>query len=160
MLRPGRAVVAASALLLAGCQKESPSEAAKPIPVVTRLACANPSGQLVDCALTLDQNTGFAIELASSSCEATDNVLRMTLPVDQLLTEDACHERVPRRWDFPGPYPRNTQVTFQVKSAKFDRDPSPAVGGAYPEWKATFEDGYDADNDDLIFVIRAVPAAR
>ncbi len=112
------------------------------------------------CTLSLDQSSGLTIELTRSSCKAQNNTVRLKQPVDQILTSNACAEPVPMTWRVPGPFPTSTQIGFEVQSAKYDREPSLIVAGTHPKWTVTFEDGYDNDFDDLVFVVTADAAPK
>ncbi len=149
-------VAALFAVLVAACS--STSSQPDP-PAVTTLTCQDSaSGGLVGCTLDLQDSTGFHVTLVSHDCYAKGNTIRLTLPIDSILTADGCHEVVGQVWDFPGPFTPGTKVGMEVVSSVGGDPPSLLITGAYPTWTATFEDGYDADFNDLIMTISAGPA--
>lgn len=125
--------------------------------VSTPLQCGTPGGPLTPCTLPLIEKARFEVTLVSSSCAARGNKIRLVLPQDQLLSSDACYEPVGTVWRFDGPFQPGSKVDFAVEAAPL---PSPAelrVTGAYPQWTVIFEDGGDADYDDVIIEVKATP---
>jgi hypothetical protein len=121
------------------------------------LQCVGPTGQLFICDLELTSAGGFEVELLGSACQAHGNTLRLTKPSAQTLTEDGCYAPAGTKWTFAGPFNAGTKVGMEVEAAELEHAPVLRVTGAYPEWHIEFEDGFDADFDDLRLAVRATP---
>jgi hypothetical protein len=140
-----------------GCGKDP----AAPIqPVVTSLSCADgSSGSFVGCTLKLTAPAGFKVRLASSSCRAHGNVFRITAPVLDTLLTDGCYAAIGTEIVHAEPFPANTEISAEVIAPLLDNPPQLRVTGDYPEWTLTYEDGEDADFNDLVLVLTAIPQA-
>ena len=128
-------------------------------PLVTSLACENPAapGAFVHCTLKLEADAGFRVKLNSTSCTAHGNIFRVTSPVQGTLTSDGCYDQN-RNWlTFAGPFPAGTEISAEVEAPLLQGAPGLHVTGQYPEWSLTFEDGDDADFNDLVMTLRALP---
>ena len=147
---PLLAIVAASG----ACHNSNESHPA----VISELSCLQPNGDLIACELSLPQPTGFNVVLTTSSCAAVGNTLRLIKPVDSTLTTDGCQEPGGKTWEFPGPFTAGTKVAMEVVSAGRANPPALRVTGAYPDWLVEFEDGGDADFNDLILHVTATAA--
>ena len=66
------------------------SGADDPPRVTTPLECDTGGGQTSECVLTLPSPASFTITLVSRSCDAINNEIKLTSPVTETLTEDAC----------------------------------------------------------------------
>lgn len=143
------------AVTLAAC-----SGADDPPRVTSGLECEAPGGEVSSCVLTLPEPGGFTITLVSSSCDALNNEVRLTSPVEATLTSDACRAAPGTVWDYTSTvYPAGTEISLEVDSDKFAGQPGLRVTGAYPTWTVNFEDGYDTDFNDLVLQVHAVPAS-
>jgi hypothetical protein len=123
-------------------------------PVTSQLTCMQPNGTSSQCDLTLTNAGGFIITLVSTSCDARGNTLTLLKPVQQTLLTDGCYSP-PQHWTFPGPYPAGTGISLQIVSPQLQRAPSLQATGAYPDWTIKFEDGGDADLNDLVLQLQA-----
>lgn len=141
---------------LLGCGSKDPAGPEPGPPVVSTLSCSNGTG--LQCELDLGDHTGFTVRLASTSCEAPGNTLRVTKPVAQTLTTNGCYEQANKAWEFNGPYTApNNRVYFEVVSAKLQNNPVLRVSGTAPTWTLEFEDGGDTDYNDLVLTVTATP---
>jgi PKD repeat protein len=131
-------------------------------PVVTTLSCVDGSapGGFVTCTLKLEQEAGFKVVLNSSSCEAHGNVFRVTAPITGTLTNDGCYEPDGKELVFAGPFAAGTEINAEVVAPMLANRPQLHVSGAYPVWRLTFEDGYDADFNDLEMTLTALPTGH
>lgn len=131
-------------------------------PVVTTLSCVDPSapGGFVACTLRLESEAGFKVVLNTSSCEAHGNIFRVTAPVTGTLTNDGCYEQDGKELLFAGPFPAGTEINAEVVAPLLANPPQLRVAGAYPEWQLTFEDGADADFNDLEMTLTALPTGQ
>jgi len=131
-------------------------------PVVTSLTCAQGTapGGFVACTLDLQQEAGFRIVLNSSSCEAHGNIFRLTSPVEGTLTEDGCYEQIGKELVFSGPFPAGTKIAAEVVAPLLANRPLLEVSGEYPVWTLTYEDGGDADFNDLQLTLTAIPSGN
>ncbi len=131
-------------------------------PVVTSLVCADGSapGGFVACTLKLQQEAGFKVVLNSSSCQAHGNVFRTTIPVGGTLTDDGCYEPSGTQLVFAGPFPAGTDIAAEMVAPLLASPPRLQVTGAYPEWTLTYEDGGDADFNDMILTLTALPTGN
>ena len=144
------------AVLVAGCGgADDPTRT-----TTSTLDCAGGAS----CTLTLNDAGGFTIILASSECVAVETEVRLTAPaaVAQTLMSDACREPDGREWEFgqtpATQFAAGTEIIMEVTADQFASPPSLAVTGDQT-WTVRFEDGFDTDQDDLIFTVRADPAA-
>lgn len=131
-------------------------------PVVTTLSCVDPSapGGFVTCTLKLEQEAGFKVVLNSTSCLAHGNIFRVTAPTTGTLTSDGCYEHLGKTLTIAGPFASGTQISAEVVAPLFSNPPQLRVSGAYPEWHLTYEDGYDADFNDLEMTLTALPTGN
>ena len=131
-------------------------------PVVTNLSCVDPSapGGYVACTLKLEQQAGFKIVLNSSNCEAHGNIFRTTIPVGVTLTDDGCYDRAGKSLVFAGPFAAGTEISAEVVAPLLNNPPSLRVSGQYPEWTLTYEDGFDADYNDMNLTLTALPTGN
>ncbi len=128
-------------------------------PLVTSLSCvdATAPGGFVQCTLRLEENAGFEVVLNSSSCTAHGNIFRITTPIQGTLTSDGCYEQNGKKISFAGPFPAGTEISAEVEAPLLQNAPRLRVTGSYPVWNLTFEDGEDADFNDMAMTLRALP---
>ena len=128
-------------------------------PLVTSLSCvdATAPGGYVQCTLRLEEEAGFEVVLNSTSCTAHGNIFRITAPVQGVLTSDGCYEQDGKTLTFAGPFPAGTEISAEVEAPLLQDAPRLRVSGSYPVWTLTFEDGEDADFNDLVMTLRALP---
>jgi hypothetical protein len=131
-------------------------------PVVTSLTCVDPSnpGGFVACTLKLEAEAGFKVVLNSSSCDAHGNIFRVTAPVAGTLTSDGCYEQDGKELLVAGPFAAGTEISAEVVAPLLRNAPQLRVSGQYPVWHLTFEDGADADFNDLDMTLTALPTGR
>jgi PKD repeat protein len=131
-------------------------------PVVTQLSCVDGSapGGFVACTLKLEQEAGFKVVLNSSSCQAHGNVFRTTIPISGTLTDDGCYEQAGKQLTFIGPFVAGTEISAEVVAPLLANPPRLRVDGAYPVWTLTYEDGADADFDDMNLTLTALPTGN
>ncbi len=131
-------------------------------PVVTQLSCVDGSapGGFVACTLKLEQEAGFKVVLNSSSCQAHGNVFRTTIPISGTLTDDGCYEQAGKQLTFAGPFPAGTEISAEVVAPLLANPPRLRVDGSYPVWTLTYEDGADADFDDMNLTLTALPTGN
>ena len=131
-------------------------------PVVTKLTCVDPKteGGFVACTLKLEAEAGFKVVLNTSSCEAHGNIFRVTAPVSETLTNDGCYEQDGKELVVTGPFAAGTEISAEVVAPRLANLPSLRVSGVYPEWHLTFEDGADADFNDLEMTLTALPTSN
>lgn len=129
-------------------------------PVVTTLSCVDASapGGFVACTLKLTSAAGFKVVLDQSSCDAHGNLFRITAPVTGTLTSDGCYEQVGKTLEFPGPFPAGTEISAEMVAPLLVNAPQLRVSGEYPVWTLTYEDGADADFNDMTLTLTAIPA--
>ena len=124
-------------------------------PVVTEPTCTV-NGVAGPCTLPVEADiSSFDVTLTSSSCNATDDRLRITQPVAKDLTSDACHENIGKKWTVNGPFPAGTAINVQIISSQLERAPSLRATGQFPNWTLTFEDGGDSDINDVVLAVTA-----
>jgi hypothetical protein len=150
------AATTAVIIVLAGCKTgDVPTNPGEEPPVVTQITCPE-TGNPGPCPLSVDSTiTSFDIVLSSTSCDATDNHLRITEPVKRDLTDDACHDQVGKRWTVDGPFPAGTSINVEIVSSQLAREPELVSSGAFPGWTLTFEDGGDVDLNDVVLKVTA-----
>jgi hypothetical protein len=142
------------AALVAGC-----AGADDPTRTTSSLTCGGAS-----CTLTLAEAGGFTIELTSSECVAVETEVRLTTStgVAETLMDDACRVEAGEEWEFgltpATQFPAGTDIDMQITADQFASAPSLVVTGDQT-WEVRYEDGFDTDQDDLIFVVTAVPAS-
>ncbi len=131
-------------------------------PAVTTLSCVDGSapGGFVACTLTLEQEASFNVVLNSSSCTAHGNVFRVTAPRAGTLTTDGCYESAGKTLTFAGAFAAGTQINAEVVAPVLANAPRLKVTGSYPQWSLTFEDGEDADFNDLVMTLTATPTGN
>lgn len=134
------------------------SGADDPERVTSELECETGGGQVSVCTLELAAPAGFNITLESRSCDAINNEIRLTSPITETLTMDACREPVGKEWNYPEIRPAGTEIAIEVDSDQFANPPGLRVTGSYPEWTVRFEDGFDDDFDDITLTVTALPA--
>lgn len=133
--------------------------AGDPPRVTTGLRCDAGGGQTQQCTLVLTAPAGYTITLTTNSCDAINDEIDLTSPVSAVLTTDACREPNGRLWDYSTPInPAGTEINIVFSSDQFANPPGTQVTGAYPSWTVNFEDGGDADFNDVVLTIAAVPA--
>ena len=155
-----RAGLFVSALGLASCKEgDIPTDPGGGPPVVTELTCTV-NGVPGPCTLPLDAEiASFDITLAGSSCNATNDRLRITTPVQRDLTADACHENLNKKWTVDGPFAAGTAIDIQIISTQTARTPTLQATGQFPTWTLTYEDGADADINDVVLTVVAHPSS-
>jgi hypothetical protein len=131
-------------------------------PVVTTLSCVDASapGGFVACTLRLEEEAGFQVVLNGHSCDAHGNVFRVTAPVLGVLTNDGCYQSAGTQLKFDGPFPAGTEINAEVVAPLLRNRPQLRVSGVYPNWTLTFEDGADADFNDLQMTLTALPTSH
>jgi hypothetical protein len=143
-------------VLLAACGSGADTTGPSGPPVTSSLTCAQPNGTFSQCDLALTQSGGFTITLTSTSCKAHGNTLALTKPANETLTTDGCYQ-TGKTWTYPGPYPAGTLISFQITSAQLPNPASLRAIGSYPSWTLDFEDGGDADFNDMVLQVNATP---
>jgi hypothetical protein len=130
-------------------------------PVISSLSCVDGTapGGFVTCTLKLEQEAGFKVVLDSTSCQAHGNIFRTTAPVGGTLTHDGCYEQNGKQLVFAGPFAAGTEIGAEVVAPLLANPPRLRVDGAYPVWTLTYEDGADADFDDLKLTLTAMPTS-
>jgi len=135
------------------------SGAADPPRVPSDLQC-NIGGTVQSCTLTLTAPAGYTISLASRSCDAINNDISLTSPITVTLTTDACREPIGTVWDYSTPInAAGTEIDIVFTSDQFANTPGTRVTGAFPAWTVSFEDGGDADFNDVVLSVVAIPAS-
>jgi PKD repeat protein len=131
-------------------------------PVVTQLSCVDGSapGGYVACTLKLEQEGGFKVVLNGSNCEAHGNIFRTTIPLGATLTDDGCYEQSGKQLVFSGPFAAGTEISAEVVAPLLANPPRLRVDGAYPVWTLTYEDGFDADFNDMTLTLTALPTGN
>lgn len=131
-------------------------------PVVSSLSCVDGSapGGFVACTLKLEQEAGFKVVLDGSSCEAHGNIFRTTAPISGTLTDDGCYEQNGKQLVFNGPFAAGTEIGAEVVAPRLANPPRLRVDGEYPTWTLTYEDGADADFNDLQLTLTALPTGN
>jgi hypothetical protein len=131
-------------------------------PVVSSLVCVDGSapGGFVACTLKLQEQAGFKVVLDASSCEAHGNIFRITAPEPATLTQDGCYETAAKQLVFVGPFSAGTEIKAEVVAPQLAERPRLVVQGAYPVWTLTYEDGADADFNDLQLTLSALPTGN
>jgi hypothetical protein len=131
-------------------------------PAVTTLSCVDGDapGGFVACTLKLEAEAGFKVVLNSSSCEAHGNVFRIIAPEQSTLTNDGCYQSAGTTITLAGPYPVGTEINAEVVAPLLQNPPRLKVEGDYPVWHLTYEDGADADFDDLDLTLTAMPTGQ
>lgn len=124
-------------------------------PVTTPLECGQVGA--ADCGLPLEAQASFTLTITSIDCEARDNKIRVTAPIADELTDDACYEDVGKAWTFAGPFAPGTELNFEIESRQLRNAASLRATGAYPSWTLTFEDGGDQDFNDIVMQVTATP---
>lgn len=130
-------------------------------PVVAELICEDGSapGGFVGCSLRLEAEAGFQVMLVRKSCQAHGNIFRITAPVVDTLTTDGCYEADGKQITVPGPFATQTEITAEIIAPRLTNPPQLIVSGSYPEWTLTYEDGADADFNDIVFTLTAMPTS-
>lgn len=142
-----RVVLVFAALFFGACKGDKgvgPGET-----TTTTLTCAGTGGS-TSCTIPLSGASKLTIEVVSTACQAHGNLLRVVTPTANELSRDACYLSVGTKWDFSGPFTGTASLNMSVTSQSFEFPPSLTVTGAAPTWQIIFEDGYDADQNDVI----------
>jgi PKD repeat protein len=131
-------------------------------PVVGVLNCVDGTapGGFVACSLRLEAEAGFKVVLVSKGCGAHGNTFRITAPVVDTLTTDGCYETDGKQITVPGPFPALTDISAEIIAPRLANPPRLLVNGSYPEWTLTYEDGGDADFNDMIMTLTALPTGN
>jgi PKD repeat protein len=131
-------------------------------PAVTTLSCVdgNAPGGFVACTLRLEAEAGFEVVLNSSSCDAHGNTFRVTTPEQVTLTTDGCYDQAGKKITVAGPFAAGTEINAEVVAPLLQNPPRLKVEGAYPSWHLTYEDGGDADFNDLDLTLTALPTGN
>ena len=159
-MRLSRIALAVAATLLAACGGDKATGPKPGDQTTTPLTCAG-SGGKTNCTIPISGKTHFTIAVVSTDCEANGNILRIISPTMETLSEDACALEPGKSWSFTGPngQPFSTAAALNLNvTAKFFKDP-PSLQvttlEAGKRWQVVFEDGYDADYNDVILVVTA-----
>lgn len=144
-----RAAIAVALVIGVSACKDSNGPSGDPID--TPLQC-----ETEPCTLPLEERATVVVTLVSHSCAARENEIHVTSPSQTTLTADACYEAVGRTWDF-GPFNAGTELGFRIDSFEQQNPPAFTKTGAYPQWTLTFEDGGDADFNDIVLQVVATP---
>jgi PKD repeat protein len=108
-------------------------------------------------SFTLDHPGGIKATLTSATtCEAHGNTFRFLTPTASVLTTDACYETIGKSITLAGPYDAFTTITAEIVAPPLSGTPSAHVTGSYPTWTVAFEDGVDADYDDVVITVTAL----
>ena len=160
MARRIQVPILALLIALSGC-----SGADDPERVTSSLDCRPPgSGTAVPCSLILEEAGGFRLTVVSVDCIARETVVTITAPASvagDVLT-NACESSPGEVFNFDDngqPFAAGTQIDMVFTSDQFASPPGIRVTGDYPEWTINFEDGFDADFNDLILTVTALPAS-
>jgi hypothetical protein len=131
-------------------------------PAVTTLSCVdgNAPGGFVACTLSLKAEAGFKVVLNGSSCEAHGNMFRVIAPSQATLTTDGCYEQAGKTITLNGPFSAGTEINAEVVAPLLQSPPRLKVEGNYPVWHLTYEDGADADFNDLDITLTALPTGN
>jgi hypothetical protein len=70
---------------------------------------------------------------------------------------DGCYEAAGTEIVRAGPYPAGTEISAEIVAPLLVNAPRLRVTGSYPEWTLEFEDGADADFNDLVLKVTALP---
>ena len=143
----------------AGATKTASKQAVATDPVVASLSCVDASapGGFVACKLKLIEPAGYKVTLVSSSFDAHCNLFRVVEPVVDTLTTDGCYAANGTEILRPGPFPANTEISAEIVAPLLVNPPRLRVSGSYPQWTLEFEDGADADFNDLVLTVTALP---
>jgi hypothetical protein len=142
-----------AAAVMLGC-----SSADEPDRVVSDPVCRDGTGQVVECNLELPEPGSFVVTLTGTSCDATNNTVRTTSPVNQVLLDDACNAALGQTWEFDN-LDAGATISLQIESDDVGSFPTGLrITGTYPQWVASFEDGFDQDFNDIVMRIDAVVA--
>lgn len=150
--RVATAMMVAALIGLGACDENEPSGP----PIDSELECGDP-GAPEACTLPLEAQASFQVVLTSTSCAAAGNTVTLTSPLEDELTDDACHETAGKTWNFAGPFAAGTVLNFTIQSFELAGPPSFRASGAYPNWTLTFEDGGDSDFNDIVLQVTATP---
>jgi hypothetical protein len=138
----------------AGCKDPATPPEELPPPVTVGMTCGTPSGTTIPCEIQLGSATAFRVTLLSSECRALANVVHLTKPIDALLTVDACRETVGKFWEFT--VAANSSAALEIIGGQERNAPQLRVEGTGSPWTVRYEDGYDADFDDIILVVETL----
>jgi hypothetical protein len=122
--------------------------------VTEKFSCVS-GGSIIDCQIILVNAGGLNVAVKSTSCTAPDNKIELLSPVNSVLTTNGCQLATGQTWAFPGPYAAGTEVKLRVTSAQLQFPPQLRVTGSYPNWEVSFEDGGDADLNDIVLTVTA-----
>lgn len=132
-------------------------------PVTSLLQCEDPQGTLQTCDLIVQEAGALELDILSSECTATGNIVRITKPFQEVVTDDGCSLAVPASFRWDGPFQAGTRIGLAMESPLLPNDPGLIAQGSFPEWTILFEDGgieedgEVGDFDDLIMAVRIVP---
>jgi PKD repeat protein len=132
-------------------------------PAVTTLSCVDPDqqGGFIACTLKLQAEARITVKLNSSSCEAHGNTFRVIAPSETAtLTTDGCYEQVGKTITLAGQFAAGSEINAEVVAPLLKNPPKLIVGGEYPTWHLTYEDGADSDFDDLDITLTALPTGQ
>ena len=148
-----------AALVALGC-----SSASEPDRVVTTPECRDIEGNIIDCNVSTPETGGtFLLTLVSTSCDASNNVIRITSPVSRTLLTDGCNASPGTSWSITdaggGPFPAGTALAFEIESDEVGNfPPGIRVTGTSPTFLYNFEDGGDQDFNDIVIRVEVIPA--
>ena len=71
-----------------------------------------------------------------------------------------CYEPSGTQLVFAGPFAAGTDIAAEMVAPLLASPPRLQVTGAYPEWTLTYEDGADADFNDMILTLTALPTGN
>jgi hypothetical protein len=123
-------------------------------PVTVGMTCGTPSGTTIPCEIQLGSATSFRVTLVSSDCRALANVVRLTKPTEVVLTVNACGETAGRSWVFN--VAANSVAALAITGGQERSAPQLRVEGAASPWTIRYEDGFDADFDDIVLRVETL----
>jgi hypothetical protein len=109
--------------------------------------------------IVLAEPGGFELEVVGTSCAAQGNTVTVVEPVTGTLTTNGCAD-LGATFREDGPFDAGTEIRLAFRSGYTGGTGDVRVTGGYPEWRVAFEDGYDADYNDLVVAVRATVAAQ
>jgi len=102
--------------------------------------------------------------LVRKGCAAHGNTFRITAPVVDtsllMASTDGFYDTDGKQITIPGPFPPLTEISAEIIAARLANPPRLLVNGSYPEWTLTYEDGADADLNDLIITLTGTPTGN
>jgi PKD repeat protein len=124
------------------------------------------TGEFASCSLELLEDATVTVTLESRSCDAHGNTFRITAPIAETLFTDGCYAPPlgqPFNLNDGAVFEAGTQLAAEVISGATNQLTAPSlhVGGAYPTWTLSFDDGVggpgEPDFDDLVITVTANP---